>query len=272
MSNPNYLNHLVATGQVLTSANGVSIPVMELTTPTDPATLSEWAKHFRQNYCLDTEIEDMVSGTGLTKTEYLIRFAFPDEHHKPGPSIRSGDFAELLLTDYVEFILGYRVLRDKYGAKESRDESAKGVDIIGLKQKVKGRNDPDDELISYEVKGQLSGGKYSNRLQVAVNDSSKDYFRTGTSLNAAKKRFVKEKRMEEALEVSRYQNINDNPFQMSCGAAAVLSDDSYHEDAISTATDTTDHVDPANLELLVIKGSTLMALVHSIYKLAADEA
>ncbi|MBD8631438.1 DUF1837 domain-containing protein [Oxalobacteraceae sp. CFBP 8755] len=271
MNQPVYLAHLAATGQSLNTSDGRDIPVMELTVPTDPACLSDWAKRFRQNYCLDAEIEELLFGTGLSRAEYLIRYAFPDESVKPGPSIRSGDFAELLLTDYVEFVLGYRVLRDKYGAKESRDESAKGVDIIGLRQLSPGVSDPCDELLTYEVKGQLSGGKYTERLQKAIDDSAKDYFRTGTSLNAAKKRFIKEHKTADALEISRFQNPNDNPYRIRCGAAAVLSDDSYCETSIG-ATKSVHHVDPKNLELLVIKGTSLMALAHSIYKLAADEA
>jgi hypothetical protein len=52
-------------------------------------------------------LELLVSGTGLTKAEYLIQRKFPDARNAPGPSIRAGDFAEILVADYVEYKLGY---------------------------------------------------------------------------------------------------------------------------------------------------------------------
>lgn len=50
----------------------------------------------------------------MTKQEYLLSQKFPDAKEGFGPGSRSGDFAELLISDYLEFILGYAVHRERY--------------------------------------------------------------------------------------------------------------------------------------------------------------
>ena len=123
MSSPIYLKFLTDTGQIVNTDEGRAIPVWELSVPShDDACLKDWAFQFRQNYCLDADIDALRDGTGLSRAQYLLNFAFPDEKSAPGPSIRSGDFAELLISDYVEHVLGYWVPRGKYAEKESRDE------------------------------------------------------------------------------------------------------------------------------------------------------
>jgi hypothetical protein len=52
----------------------------------------------------------MVAGTEFSNAEYLEYLrttVFPDGANAPGPSVRSGDFGEILIADYVEFVLGY---------------------------------------------------------------------------------------------------------------------------------------------------------------------
>jgi hypothetical protein len=267
---PSYLTYLKPTGDTITTDEGVVVPVWELGVPTDPACLKEWACHFRRHYCSDAELIELCEDTGGTKAEYLFKNVFPDETKAPGPSIRAGDFAELVISDYVEFMLGFWVPRDKYGEKESRNESAKGVDILGFKM-LSPTYSPSDELITFEVKAQLSGTKYVDRLQVAINDSAKDYIRAGASLHAAKRRCIRSGDAEKKKIVGRFQNFADRPYVLRFGAVAMLSDISYNVDGIKKSTIST-HKSIGPLELLVVKGTELMKLVHAIYQEAANEA
>ena len=100
-----YLNWLVYTGQIMESADGKDIAIFEFHYQADTAILSAWAKHFRNHYCADTEIDALRNGTGLSRAEYLIQVKFPDEAIAPGPSIRSGDFGEILVADYLSRLL-----------------------------------------------------------------------------------------------------------------------------------------------------------------------
>jgi hypothetical protein len=234
--------------------------------------LSEWASAFRQHYCSDAEIDALRAGTGLTRSEYLTQLVFPDKSAAPGPGIRAGDFAELLLSDYVEHLLGYWVPRGKYADKASRDESAKGVDIVGFRVMDPSASTPADTLLAFEVKAQLSGTKYKGRLQVAIEDSSKDYLRRALTLNATKRRLRQAGEDSKALLVQRFQNPSDHPYVFRSGAAAVLSDGAYDESLLQSATKIADHQNAANLELIVVRGKELMKLVHAIYERAAHEA
>lgn len=245
--------------------------VWELAVPEDIGCINEWAKRFRQTYCPDSDLDILREGTGKTRGEYLLDLVFPDKSTAPGPAIRAGDFAELLVSDFVEFMLGYWVPRSKYADKGSRNESVKGVDIIGFKCPHSAQPKQTDEMFTFEVKAQLSGGKYNARLQVAVDDSGKDYLRAGETLAAMKRRMYLAGETTPMLVVQRFQNPVDRPYKLLSGAAAVLSDDAFDTDSIR-ATSTARHNNAKNLKLVTVKGKNLMTLAHALYQRAADEA
>jgi Cap4 SAVED domain len=269
---PAHLSGLSKCAETLSTSDGCCIDVWELTVPPTAGYLSEWASKFRQHYCSDAEIDALRAGTGLTRREYLTQLVFPDKSAAPGPGIRAGDFAELLISDYVEHLLGYWVPRGKYAEKASRDESVKGVDILGFRLTNPSVTTPTDTLLTFEVKAQFSGGKYNGRLQTAVDDSSKDYLRRAMTLNATKRRLRQAGEHDKALLVQRFQNLSDHPYIYRSGAAAVLSDTAYDETLLQSATKIAAHQNAANLELIVVRGKELMKLVHALYARAAHEA
>jgi hypothetical protein len=245
--------------------------VWDLAVDDDPENLSGWASHFRQHYCPDVEIDALRKGTGLTRAQYLTRLAFPDEKDPPGPSIRAGDFAEILVSDFVEYFLGYWVPREKYAEKAVRNESVKGVDIVGFRLATANSFSPADVLIAFEVKAQLSDGKYAARLQIAIDDSSVDSIRRATTLNAIKRRLLHAGENDRVGLVERFQDPADRPYVYLSGAAAVLSD-SVYDATLVRETKVAGHKNRENLQLVVIRGKELMKLVHALYQRASDEA
>jgi len=269
---PLHVSALSKCAKPLATADGCAIHVWELAVPPDDGHLSTWASSFRQHYCSDAEIDELRAGTGLSRTEYLTQIVFPDKSIAPGPGIRAGDFAELLISDYVEYVLGYWVPRGKYAEKSSRDESVKGVDILGFRLSSASAPAPADTLLAFEVKAQLSAGKYTGRLQTAIDDSSKDYLRRAMTLNATKRRLRQAGQIGSAMVVQRFQNLADHPYIYRSGAAAVLSDTAYDEAALQTTTKIAGHQNATNLELIVVRGKELMKLVHALYERAAHDA
>lgn len=263
--------HNLKQGASLALSGGGTCEVWELTVPNDATYLSEWANRFRQNYCKDSDLDILREGTGKSRVEYLLEMVFPDKSVTPGPAVRSGDFAELLVSDYVEYVLGYWVPRGKYAEKGSRDESVKGVDIVGFKCVDPGQPKSTDEMLAFEAKAQLSGGKYVDRLQVAVNHSGKDYLRAAQTLAAMKRRMHIAGEHAAMLVVQRFQDAADRPYQLLSGAAAVLSDEAFDPEGIK-ATTITGHNNAGNLKLIVFKGDDLMTLAHALYQRAADES
>lgn len=212
-------------------------------------------------------------GTNKSRGDYLTDLVFPDATDDFGPATRSGDFAEILVSDLLQSQYGFFVPRTRYGSKTVRNESTKGSDIIGLKLESGDPTvyAPSDVLIAFETKAQLKSKSPKNRLQDAVNDSTKDKLRLAESLNAMNRRLIDLSRFEEAEVVQRFQEPIGRPYKRRSGAAAVYCTSLYQPASVS-ATDCTGHENHGELRLVVVHAKDLMALVHSLYQRAADEA
>ncbi len=265
----NHVKYLVEQNSLKTS-DGIVIKVYELQNDQEDQILSAWAKHFRNHYCSDHEIDSLREGTGLSRSDYLLSMKFPDQSSDFGPATRSGDFGEILIADYLEYLLGYWVPRTRYDRKNIRNESPKGSDVLAFKL-VNESESVNDILAIFEVKAQLSRGKNKNRLQDAINDSIKDNIRKAESLNAIKHRLIDKGNLVDAKKISRFQNPVDKPYKEISGAAALFSNDVYVEDSIVSANGQA-HPNKNNLSLVIIRGEQFMKLVHDLYLRAANEA
>jgi len=272
---------LVRVGDLKT-VDGKPIQVWEFRHANDEAVLSVWAKHFRGHYCRDSEI-DFLRGSRSRK-DYLEEIKFPSQMSNLGPSVRAGDSGEILVADYLEWILGYWVPRVRWSAKTIRDESPKGSDVIGFQFHSDGRSSPEDILAVFESKTRFSGGGDENRLQDAINDSAKDHIRIDESLNYIKQRLFERGEREGAKKIERFQNPVDEPYREMYGAAALYSNEQFQPADISKADSQKipmsskkekavgPHPKRDALALIVIKGADMMSLVHDLYRRAADEA
>ena len=90
-----HVEWLVDTGERLKTVDGKEVEVWEFRHEKDEVVLSAWAKHFRNHYCLDTEI-DFLRGK-RTRGDYLTNIKFPSKTSKLGPGIRAGDFGLSLI-------------------------------------------------------------------------------------------------------------------------------------------------------------------------------
>jgi hypothetical protein len=257
--------------ETLTTADGREVAVFELSHTDDAGILSSWAAHFRSHYCLDSDVDILRGGTGLSRSAYLTQIKFPDESSRLGPSIRAGDFAEILIADYMEYVLEYWVPRTRYGNKTVRNDSTKGCDIIGFAMLSEGEDSPDDLLAVFETKTQFSGRRCAAKLQEAIDHSGKDQVRKAESLNAIKQQLLGDGNTEGMDVVERFQNIEDRPYTEVSGAAALFCTSVYDESTVSR-TVANSHPNAENLALVVVRGDNMMALVHDLYERAANEA
>jgi hypothetical protein len=267
----NHIRWMNDTGERLTTTEGKVVEVWELCHEQEEQILSSWAKHFRNHYSLDDEIDFYRRGLGCSREEYLNRIKFPDPSIAPGPSIRAGDFGEILVADYLQYILEYWVPRTRYGNKTIRNESTKGCDILGFKIINKRQYSPEDTLAIYEAKTQFSGVISSPRLQDAVDGSAKDCIREAESLNAIKQRLYESRKFKQSILIERFQDIEDRPFKRINGAVALFSTHLLNRGNILN-TKVSAHPNASNIKLLVIHGNLMMDLVHGLYRRAANEA
>jgi hypothetical protein len=262
-----HLNWLVDTGDVITTECGKTANVFRFDYDVNnQEVMSRWAKHFRNYYCSDNQI-DLLKSPSQTRADYLIKMKFPDQKNPPGPSIRSGDFAEILVADYLTYLQGYNVPRTRYDRKGVPNESTKGSDVLAFKR------DSDDQrkdvLLVYEVKANLSA-KPKPMLQEAIDHSAKDYMRLGESLNGIKQRMLDRQDMEGFALIKRFQEPENNPYRTRFGAAAVCSNSGFDKNVLGIAK-TSLHPFRQDLELLAFHGEELMALAHMLYERAANE-
>lgn len=267
---------LQAEAKELQTVDGLPVSIWELAyASATPQAWSNWARHFRSHYCSDELIDILKAGTPYesSRAEYLNNLVFPDTGSKFGPSVRAGDFAEVLVADLLEHKLAYWVPRTRYGSKQVRDESPKGVDIIGIRFAAASElASPHDELITVETKAQFSGRKAKARLQDAVVDSVKDEFRKGESLNAIKRRLIEQGEVGNAKRVERFQDQIKNSYVDKVCAAALFCNSVYSPADIVATTNCSEHPRRNSLSLMVIRADSFMDLVNTIYKKAADEA
>lgn len=266
-----HMKWLIDTGERLQTTDGKEVAVWEFCHEANEAVLSAWAKHFRNHYCLDSDIDFLRNGYGHSRKEYLNSIKFPDARLTPGPSIRSGDFAEILVADYLESHLNYWVPRTRYGNKAIRNESIKGTDIIGFKILKDGDASLEDTLAVFETKAQFSGRNGMGHLQDAINDSLKDIVRKAESLNAIRQRFYDSNDFANANKIGRFQNEVDKPYKEHYGAVALFEGPLFNSNLMSS-TDSSSHPKINALSLVIIKGEQMMKLVNELYRRAADEA
>jgi hypothetical protein len=277
-----HIKWLNDTGVRLKTADGMDVEIWELKHKNDDKVLTAWAKHFRNHYCLDNDIDSLKGRK--TRKEYLNDIKFPCRTTKLGPSVRAGDFGEILIADYLQWLLGFWVPRFRWCAKIIRDESSKGCDVIGFRFNEKNKISKKDIMAIFEAKAKFSKGDgKKSRMQDAINDSAKDHLRIDESLNYIKQKLLEQNNHNDAILVERFQSPVDSPYEEVAGAAALISDEYYDKNEI-TSSDTTkiptskkaiackSHPNRDNLVLLVIKGGNMMSLVHELYRRAADEA
>ena len=263
----NYMRYLKPEEPIITD-EGKEIEVFNLDIQDEPEIFEEWAKQFRRNYCSDDELKEMIVKMHISSREYLKNFKLPSDR-RIGLSTMSGDFGEILVSDYLQYIEEYTVPRTRYDNKVNKDTSTQGSDVLGYKKDS--LNAANDEVVVIEVKSSSSNSsssKAKSKLQEAVDHSDKDFERLSSSIVASYLR-LKKSNIEQANVVERFLNKTDNPFNVIYGAVAVHSNQSYDVDVIKTVA-SKKHRDYQKLRLLVIHSDELMKFIRELYLKASE--
>ncbi|WP_372880280.1 virulence associated protein [Psychromonas sp.] len=262
-----HLNWLIDTGQVINTTCGKKAKVYRFDHDVnDQEIMRKWAKHYRNHYCDDRQI-DIMKAPGQSRSDYLFTMKFPSQTKAPGPSIRAGDFAEILVVDYLTYLQGYTVPRTRYDRKGVPNESTKGSDVLAFKTDID--NPANDELLVYEVKAKFTA-KPKPMLQEAIVHSAKDPLRIAESLNGIKQRMLDRNEFGNIGLINRFQDSANQPYKTKFGAAAVCSNSAFDIETLAEA-DSAHHPYSADLELIAFYGEELMTLANALYERAANE-
>lgn len=238
----------------------------------DNNSLNNWALGLRDNYVEEILLESLVQGTGLTQKEFLEKNIFPNHQNKLGASTMSGEFGEILVYDYINFVLKHYITRTRYLEKVNPDMPVSGSDVIGYKVKNINKPSKSDHLIVAEVKTRSSKVGNKNRscektVKDAIEHSIKDRVRIGESLNAEKRRLLNRSRNDEAKIVERFQNKTDNPFTLDFFAVAVLDSELYSDQVVLDVVNS-QHENIKSTNILIIHSKELKLFLRDLYRRA----
>jgi len=180
-----------------------------------------------------------------------------------GPGTRAGDFCEILVADYLEYIMKCIVPRTRYDTKPTPNESTRGTDVIAFKLNSNGIS-IEDQLISCEVKGALTRSR--NGFQEATNDSKKDFeTRVPLAVNAIRQKLL-QRGMADMYDVAvRFTNKVLRPYTEVTGAAFVCSRALWKDEFITGSDSKQENI---NTIYLAFRGVDMMDLVHQLYEIA----
>lgn len=265
MSAPKYINWLVSE-KAVTFRDGVPLICYKLDYQTDETVFVEWALHIRRHYESDADLKESLSVTGMSAEDYLKEHVIPQMSDSFGPTSRSNDFSEIMISDLLEFVRGYTVPRCKQDNRSGKCNSAHGTDVLAYRYySPKKEPDSKDELIAVEVKAGLSSDSYEP-IEKAVVDSEKyDALRHAHTLNFYRKSLMHQQKPQQAEEIARFQQKSECDFVLSYIAAAIISRENIPNNIISS-------IDGQELKLqkgrqvFLIHGKKLMSLAHQIYE------
>ena len=255
------------------SSSGEEIQVYKLNSELlDDNSLNNWALGLRNNYIEEHLLKQAISGTGLTKKEYLEKRIFPNPEVTQGAATMSGEFGELLVYDYINYVLEYYVPRIRYFNKVNRNTPIHGSDVIGYKMGNYNKRSKYDKLLVAEVKtrSSISGNKTkacTNIVTNAITDSNKDRVRVGESLNAEKLKLLSRGRIKEANIVERFQNKTDNPYTLDFFAVAVMDNELYSDQVVLDVVNSqSENIKSTNV--LIIHSKELKLFLRDMYRRA----
>lgn len=232
----------------------------------DESVFCEWAKHIRRHYEPDAELAKSLSETGIGVEEYLRTYVVPQKGDPFGSTARSNDFTEIMISDLLEFVLGYTVPRCKQRNRSGKTQSEHGTDILAYKY-VSPSHIPDDrdELLAVEVKAGLSSDKALPIFDAIADSHKYDEVRHALTLNYYRKKLHEINNELQAGEIARFQQKSEHDYIITYIAAAVISRTQI-ENNIVLGIRGGDLEMRQNDKIFLVHGKTLVTLAHDIYE------
>lgn len=264
MDRPSYIDWIIEE-KGITIKDGIPLNCYKIDYKEDDTILDDWALHIRRNYIEDEDLLLDSAINGMTVEQYLHDRVIPQRNEALGPTARSGDITEILVSDLLEFIFGYAVPRYKQKNRSGKNNSEHGTDVIAYKY-FNGCDNPSekDELIATEVKAVLTSTGYDS-LENAIMESKKDEQRLARTLDHCRKRLKEFGHTEQAGEVARFLLKPDNNYKLTYAAAGISSRQTVDQEIELSASGQELQIS-SKQRIFFIHGKTLMDLAHKIYE------
>lgn len=252
---PSFLKWIIQEESII--VEGIETNCYKLDFRTDDQVLDDWAIHVRRHYIRDDELDRVVALIKQPKDEYLQSVVIPST-----PQIRAGDFAEIIISDLLQFISGYEVPRYKQHGRIDRNTSEHGTDVIAYRLSSTEEPSSDDNLMLIEVKSGASSN-LKTALKRAADDSGKDHARAAMTLNYYMRRSMNCGDERTAKEVARFLDKGEHTYRETLAAAAVGGTEDAAKDLYDCTANSLGLV--GYDKLFLIHKKKLMDLIHAVY-------
>lgn len=234
--------------------------------------LCDWALHVRRHYVRDDILAEYCEDEDRDLDVIVRKDFLPDK-----ATTISGDFGEVLLSDILQFKEGYEVPRYKQVHRANRNMSDPGVDVLAYRISDSIPYDPNDELVTVEVKTRATYEKdvLSKALMAAGTDVQKDHARIAMTLEMYKKRSSHARDKRAKKEVDRFMKKSEKPYKHVLAMAVVVgAEDLRAENSKLQIARNSQIYDDEKRKILrfetvdrvyVVHKGELMKLIHSIY-------
>ncbi len=263
MNRPKYINNLTFEKDI-TLDNGSVIHCYSIDNNFVEVILNDWALHIRRNYVSDDALE-LICGFGVDRYKYLLD-RIPNVINSSLEKFKyrtiTGEFAEILVMDFREFVQKEEVFRGRWEAKSTPTAPIQGCDIVSfiIDSKTKDK----DQLIITESKSQLSSTNYDVLLD-AAKDSEKDSTRIGMTLAFLAELYANEKDVEQCKKVARFIRKAEEPYIEKFEGSGLTIDSALSEENAKNALNNY-FGSPKNLYF--IYGNGLKDLAYDLYERA----
>lgn len=263
MNRPLYIDW-IAEEKGITLKDGIPLETYCLNYTLDDKVLDDWALHIRRHYESDDELAESLAIKKIAVEDYLKEEVIPQKKDALGPAARAGDITEILISDILQFVLGYHSPRYKQANRSGKCNSEHGTDVFAYKFfRTDKKCDSKDELIAAEVKAILSTSDHSV-ITNAVRHSLKDHDRVSRTLNHMRKKLKSMGHIDESRDIVRFLNPAEDPYKTTFYAVGVSSEDVIVGNVIIDVSGN-DLALQANHKLFYVHGKDLMDLTHNIY-------
>ena len=262
MTAPQYLSNIKFVKDI-SDSNGNIVHCYYLTNSFDEKTLQEWAHRIRCEYVSDKTIERLTSD-GIDVDDFLNN-RIPKSDNNRGCVIISGDFSELLMTDFREFILKESAFRGKLQSKPTPNSPIQGCDI--LTYRIDGTDASKDQLIITEAKSLISSTNYEVILK-AASDSEKDSTRIGETLAFLLDFFSNRGNEDDYKKILRFTKKGESTFVEEFEASGLTVCCCLEE---SNITNVLKQIKTTQKNIYFVYGKDLKNLAYDLYRRALND-
>jgi hypothetical protein len=266
LNRPNYIDWIVKLESNLTLPNGQEVETYKINYDVDEDNYNNFAKHVRNHYISDEEAIEFAIDEGISTQEYLRDRIIPNPSAMPGRATLSGEFAEIIYSDLLEYILEFETPRIKFINKDNKDTAVKNIDIISFKCENSTNPSIDDILNITEVKAGLSTTNFQKIKEASDDVIKRDPSFVASALNFYKRKLKHLRFNKTADKIKRFQNSEIRFNQINTAASITM----HNTDVTNSNMVSVIFEQRSKVKHYLIYGPDLWNLAKEIYRRAIE--